>query len=54
MAMGIESDQLHLVDLTFPTAMSLFKMLVPAAKEESRLFAFVRPFQSLVGFIALT
>ena len=50
MAMGIESEQLNLVDLTFPTAMSLFKMLVPAAKEESRLFAFVRPFQPAVIF----
>ena len=50
MAMGIESEQLNLVDFTFPTAMSLFKMLVPAAKEESRLFAFVRPFQPAVIF----
>ena len=49
MAMGIETEQLNLVGLTFPTVMSSFKMLVPAAHEESRLFAFVRPFQPMVN-----
>ena len=49
MAMGIEKEQLNLVDLTFPTAMSSFKMLVPAAQEETRLFAVVRPFQPMVN-----
>ena len=45
MTTGIDVDDVPLVDFTLPVAMSNFKMLVPAAKEESRLFAFIRPFQ---------
>ena len=48
MVTDLEPEHLNLVDVTYPTAMSLFKMLVPAAKEESRLFAFIRPFQPMV------
>ena len=45
MTTGVDFDDVPLVDFTLPVAMSNFKMLVPAAKEESRLFAFIRPFQ---------
>ena len=49
MPMSIEAEQLNLVDITFPAMMNSFKMLVPAAKEESRLLSFLRPFQPMVN-----
>lgn len=51
MGIAVEADQLKVIDFTYPVVMSQLKMIVPAAVEESRLFAFVRPFQPLVGFI---
>lgn len=36
------------VDFSFPTGMEPFRLVVPYPKEESRLFATVRPFQSSV------
>jgi hypothetical protein len=54
MATVVDVEHLPLIDLTFPTAMSSFKMLVPAAQEESRLFSFIRPFQPLVKFVLNT
>ena len=47
----IDPDHLDQMDYcTYPVIISQMKMIVPAGKEESRLFAFVRPFQPLVHF----
>ena len=51
MAIAIEPDQLEEVDFTYPIILAQLKMIVPAEVEESRLFAFVRPFQPLVNVL---
>ena len=48
MGIAVEADQLKTIDFTNPVIMSQLKMIVPAGVEESRLLAFVRPFQPLV------
>jgi hypothetical protein len=48
MAIAIEADQLAILDFTYPVSMNPFRMIVPAAQEKSRLFAFTRPFQPWV------
>jgi len=44
----IDPDQLDKIDFTYPIVLSPLKMIVPSGEEESRLFAFVRPFQPMV------
>lgn len=51
MAIAIEPEQLEEVDFTYPIILAQLKMIVPAEVEESRLFAFVRPFQPLVNVL---
>ena len=46
----IDPDQLDKIDFSYPILLSPVKMIVPAGEEESRLFAFVRPFQPMVKF----
>ena len=48
MGLAIEPDQLQFFEFTYPISMAPLKMIVPAPVEESRLFAFARPFQPLV------
>ena len=43
-----DAEQLKIVDIPYPVIMTPFRMIVPAPVEESRLFAFVRPFQPMV------
>ena len=50
MSFAIKPEQLEEVDFTYPIILAQLKMIVPAGVEESRLFAFVRPFQPLVHF----
>ena len=49
MSFAIKPEQLEEVDFTYPIILAQLKMIVPAGVEESRLFAFVRPFQPLVN-----
>ena len=48
MAIAVTADQLQQIDFSYPCALATYQMLVPAGHEESRLFAFARPFQPLV------
>jgi len=48
MGIAVQADQLEQIDFSYPILMSPFRMIVPAAQEKSRLFAFIRPFQPLV------
>jgi small-conductance mechanosensitive channel len=48
MGIAVQADQLEQIDFSYPILMSPFRMIVPAAQEKSRLFAFTRPFQPLV------
>ena len=48
MATACDAEQLKEIDFTIPTVSNPLQMIVPAGVEESRLFAFVRPFQPLV------
>ena len=48
MAIGPIIELLDKVDFCQPCGLATYKMIVPAAQEESRLFAFTRPFQPLV------
>ena len=55
MPITADPDQLGNVDLcTYPVIIGQMKMIVPAGQEESRLFAFVRRFQSTVTFLLNT
>ena len=49
MGFTVEPEQLKEADFTYPSVMNPLKMIVPAGVEESRLFAFVSPFQPLVS-----
>ena len=48
MGIAVQAEQLEFIDFSYPILMSPFRMIVPAAQEKSRLFAFTRPFQPLV------
>ena len=48
MAFAPDAEQLKEVDISYPPVLAQLKMIVPVGVEESRLFAFVRPFQQLV------
>jgi len=48
MAISIQAEQLESIDISYPISLNPFRMIVPAPKEKSRLFAFIRPFQPLV------
>ena len=50
MAIGPIIELLDQVDFSQPCGLASYKMIVPAAQEESRLFAFTRPFQPLVFY----
>lgn len=41
-------DRKKVIDFSYPFWIGPFKLLVPKPEEESRLFAFIRPFQPLV------
>lgn len=43
-----DEEHLKIVDIPYPVIMTPFRMIVPAPVEQSRLFAFVRPFQPMV------
>jgi len=42
-------DRKKVIDFSYPFWIGPFKLLVPKPGEESRLFAFIRPFQPLVN-----
>ena len=48
MGFAIDYEQYKEVDISYPPILTQLKMIVPVGVEESRLFAFVRPFQPLV------
>ena len=54
MGLAIEADQLKEIDFTYPSVLAQLKMIVPAGVEESRLFAFVKPFQPMVFCMLLS
>ena len=45
MGLNIDVEQSKIADFTFPVTLSNLRMIVPVGEEESRLFAFLRPFQ---------
>lgn len=47
---AVTPDQLEFIDLSFPISLSPLRMIVLAGAEEGRLFAFTRPFDSMVIF----
>ena len=49
MAFAPDAERLKEVEFTYPPVLAQLKMIVPVEVEESRLFAFVRPFQPLVN-----